>query len=305
MSPLRGDDDDLADLLSDLRATLDGLDRTLRDEERERDRGRDGPGDGDSEAQRASGSRGAPRPGDRRPASRSPGAGRRSRPRPPSAGELLRFTDEYTIPTVISLLEATIRSLELLRGVLRLVDPERSARPGGDGDRSRLPGPGSVARDEAARSVRRTLSELRTALSEADLPADAESRGIVEDARHLSAEIERRIAESERRRTDAGAAERAGSTRPSREEADDGGSVRIDVAEEGDGSGDGEGRSPSDDRTADADEGGAATEGSGDAVDVEAELRSIKDEVDGSRRPDAPDDPDDASGGDEGTADDR
>ena len=46
--------------------------------------------------------------------------GRRGPPRPPRLGELLRFTEEYTIPTLIALLEATIKSLELLQRPLRL-----------------------------------------------------------------------------------------------------------------------------------------------------------------------------------------
>ena len=49
---------------------------------------------------------------------------RQTPPRPPRLTELLRFTEQYTIPTVIALLETTITSLELVRGALRLVDPE-------------------------------------------------------------------------------------------------------------------------------------------------------------------------------------
>jgi len=48
---------------------------------------------------------------------------RRGPPRPPRLSELVRFTEQYTIPTVIALLETTIKSLELVQGTLRLADP--------------------------------------------------------------------------------------------------------------------------------------------------------------------------------------
>ncbi len=44
-------------------------------------------------------------------------------PRPPRPVELLRFADDHAIPTVIALLEANVRALELLRAALRLADP--------------------------------------------------------------------------------------------------------------------------------------------------------------------------------------
>lgn len=248
----RTESDDIDDLLSDLRTTLDRLDRTLREE----------AGRGDGRA----------------------GADRRTRPSPPSARELLRFTDEYTIPTLIAVLESTIRSLELLRGAIRLLDPDRAVRSEGDADRSRLPRPSDAAREEVAANARRALSELRTALAESDLPDDPESRDIIEDARGLSAEIERRIDESERRR-------RTGADRGDRDRA--GGSVRIDVSEEGDGANGGGDGARRDDG---GDDGGGGSDGADAAVDVEAELRSIKDEVEGARDGPAPDDGGDADG---------
>ncbi|SNR37153.1 DUF7547 family protein [Halorubrum vacuolatum] len=117
-------------------------------------------------------------------------------PRPPRFSELLRFTEQYTIPTLIALLETTIKSLELLRGTLRLADPGRGLdlddRSGDAVDRL------ADVRDGASAGLARSLSELRTALSEADLPEDAASRSIIEDARDLTAEIEARIEEGRR-----------------------------------------------------------------------------------------------------------
>ena len=95
------------------------------------------------------------------------------------------------------------------------------------------------------------LSELRRALAETDLPRDGEARDIVEDARELSAELERRI-------DDAGRAD--WSTR-------DDGPVSIDVREGDDG--------------VDAEEGNGSDESSDDGtdVDVESELDSIRESV--------------------------
>jgi hypothetical protein len=157
-------------------------------------------------------------------------------PRPPSPGDLLRFTEEYTIPTLVSLLEATIRSLELLRGVIRLVDPERSRPRAPDATGRRVIDGASTA-----------LSELRRALEEANLPQEGEARDIVEDARELSAELERRIDDAGRER---------GSAR-------DDDPISIDVRESDEGP--------------DADEGSDG--GSDGGVDVESELDSIRESV--------------------------
>ncbi len=244
----------------------------------------------------------------------SPGSGP---PRPPRLSELLRFTEEYTIPTVIAVLEATIRSLELLQRLLRLADPGRTGDGGVGRERtspSRALATG-VGRD-AADQVTRALEELQRALSEADLPQEPESRSILEDARSLSAEIEDRLAASRRSGGSRESAGEYGERRRDREESEDterrGGrprddreqGVRIDVTDAS-----GEGRS--DERGSlepDADAGDAGERGADDAsVDVESELQSIKDELDASRTPDEPDhddaDPADAEQADAGAAD--
>jgi hypothetical protein len=202
---------------------------------------------------------------------------RRGPPRPPRLSELVRFTEQYTIPTLIALLETTIKSLELLQGTLRLADPGRSVAEGAEEAGDRL----ADVRDGATSGLARSLSELRTALSEADLPEDAASRSIVADARDLTAEIESRIDEG-RREADAARDRRLGGSRGAdrddgsrtrdgeRSERDDTSEpVQIDVTEPG----------------ADGDD-EAESEASGDAadapeVDVESELESIKQQLDG------------------------
>lgn len=198
--------------------------------------------------------------------------------RPPSPGEILRFTDEYTIPTVISILEANIRALELLQKLLRLANPEGSAREATDTARRGVRGVRNV-RDDAVDGLDRALSELQRALSEADLPSDPESRDIVEDARSLTDEIERRIEESRsgrsRSRSRSSGRSRDGSDDYARSSQGDGGRsrggpVEIAVDEEADGG-------EVDDTTT-----STATDDDGDEaeIDVEAELQSIKDDLD-------------------------
>jgi hypothetical protein len=167
------------------------------------------------------------------------GGGRAPR-RPPSPAEFFRFTEEYTIPTLVALLETTIRSLELLGGVIRLLDPDQP-----------LSRESPSTPERVTRGATTALSELRRALSEVDLssedlPPDGEARDVLEDARRLSAELERQLA-------DAGAT--GGRTRGH-------GPVSIDVREDGD------------------DAGSAGNDGDGEtSVDVESELASIREEV--------------------------
>jgi hypothetical protein len=262
----------------DLPALLDDLDRTLaalRDELREAD---------DPSRQRAETADDSRLGGERRRGRR-----RSTRPRPPSLSELFRFTEQYTLPTLIATLETAIQSLELLRGMLRLADPERSAFERGDrarGSSVRLSdGVAGVGRG-AVSGVERALSELQTAISESDLPEDQSSRELLEDARRLSAEVSTRLAETSRESD----AERYGYRREeSSQTSDDAldrgvaepGAVEIDVVDERD-----RRERESHDRGSvaageETTDGERADETSTDApeVDVEAELASIKDEV--------------------------
>jgi len=156
--------------------------------------------------------------------------------RPPTPGEILRFTEEYTLPTVIALLEATVQSLELLRAVLRLAGPQ----PTEDRLHERL---ASRSGPEAT-ALRDALSDLRDALTGADLPEDSAAKSILTDARDLTEEIDDRLdepsADEGRERVESG--ERG---------------VAIDVEEEEE-----------------------------DGVDVDAELASIKESMEGDEKDD-------------------
>ncbi|WP_435130199.1 DUF7547 family protein [Halobaculum sp. D14] len=282
-------DEDFAALVDDLSDTLRDLRRELGERE---------PGDGGAD-------RDAERSGRRRSTRRTG----RFPPRPPGLGELVRFTNDYTIPSLIATLEATIELLELFRRFLQLAGPRdldsgRVTDPGGGRGR----GPGSLlssgvssAGERAAADVTDALGRLRTALDEADLPEDEESRDVVERARDLSAEIERRVAESR----DAVASQRDRERRTNR--GDD--AVTIDVTDEdGDGDGDSADTGSTDDGRVSGNGDGAGDDDAdrGDdespQVDVDAELESIKRTLGKAEGRDV--DGDGESGGDEPPADD-
>jgi len=161
--------------------------------------------------------------------------------RPPTPGEIIRFTEEYTLPTVIALLEATVQSLELLRAVLRLAGPGTTT----DGLRDEL-----ASRGEPERAaLREAVGDLRDALTGADLPEDSTARSILTDARELTAEIDARLDES--------AADRG----RERETAEGPGSASSGTGDESDGI-------------------VIDVEAEDEGVDVDAELASIKESMD-------------------------
>lgn len=167
-------------------------------------------------------------------------------PRPPSPREIIRFTDEYAIPTAIAILEANIRTLQLLRAVLR---GARGA-PRGEEVRDRASSLGRTT----AESVDRALADLQAAIEGADLPQDDEARSLLEEAKGLNREIRDRLAD----------ANRADSDDAPRGIGDEPGGTDV----------------PAD--PAGSDGGTGAEEEPSVEIDVDAELASIKDELDES-----------------------
>ncbi|WP_433630699.1 DUF7547 family protein [Halomicrococcus sp. NG-SE-24] len=213
-------------------------------------------------------------------------------PRPPTPGELLRFTGEYGIPTAIAVLEANVRALEMLQRVIRLVDPERdTAADAADQARDEL---GSRAQRASRATLDRldaALADLDEALTEGDLPREPTARRLLDEARRLNDDIREEVSAG-RERADAGRettasidAESTESDRADQRLGDD--AVDIAVREESDEDENGE-----DDRP---------------EVDVDAELRSIRKEL-GERDPDGSEESDDENdedanrdaGGDDG-----
>jgi len=177
---------------------------------------------------------------------RSPPSGPLGLPRPPTPREMARFTERFAIPTAIAVLEANIRALELFREALRLSDPALAAREESSAARDRAEALGRTTLDR----LDRALDDLLADLDEGTLPTDATARDIVEDARRLRDEVDERIAASEDR--DGG-------------RGDDGNRVQGE---------------PKRDHARTAAEGPAVSETAVE-IDVEDELRSIKDEVAG------------------------
>lgn len=283
-------DEDLAAVVSELSETLSALQNQLD----ERDR---------SERRARSDRRVVDDRWERRPA--------RDAPRPPAVGELFQFTSDYTIPTVVAVLEATIEALELLQGVIDLAAPGES--PERRGRRSRRDRRrGSVGRsllsDAVADSVSRTtdraatdaadaLARLRETLTEADLPNDEESRDLVADARELSAELERRVRES-RNLVDTERTRERRDARDTREPQSDG-PVTITVSDPDD-----DADSTSEDATEPEAETAEESDERAPEVDVDSELESIKREMGkGDEKADTDTDADSSSAIDGGEGD--
>lgn len=187
-----------------------------------------------------------------------PGGGRPA-PRPPRMREVLRFTEEYTIPTLISILEANIRLLRFSGAALRALDPEQSAIPSG-GDDGAVGRALDAGRGFSTDRLASGLEELNDALAGTDAP-DPEARELLSEAEELSAEIQERLRDA---RSGDG---RSGSRREGVDDSvarDD--AVHIDVE---DGNEEAAGDDDSDDEAP--------------APDVDAELDSIREEVRGSQ----------------------
>lgn len=198
---------------------------------------------------------------------REPPTGPLGMPRPPTPGEFLRFTEQYTLPALISLLETGIRVLELLSATIRLFQDERTAIDHTSRRRDDL----RERRDQIADVGRTTLEALDEALAELQAaapngqPVGPEVQRLLEDARDLGAEVDARLADATTDRADEDVYEidvQAGSG--------DGVDGRRDTGATGS---DARGDVPS--RSAEADP----------EVDVDAELDSIKDELDGREQP--------------------
>lgn len=159
---------------------------------------------------------------------REPPEGPLGLPRPPTPRELLRFTEQYTIPTTIALLEAAIRSLELLAAALRVADGRPIDAVSGS-SRTKL---STAGRDRIAATSRETLRTLDDALADLQSaargdPSNPEVRRLLEEARDLGAEVDDRLADATDD-TDPPEREPTGQSG----DADDRTGVEIDVDEE-------------------------------------------------------------------------
>jgi hypothetical protein len=180
--------------------------------------------------------------------------------------DLLRFTEQYTIPAVVSLLETNIRLLELTAGAIRLADGRLDDRAR-DGR-----GRGAVAVD----TLDRALDDLGGALR--GEPTDPDARALLEEARSLRREVRSQLAAE-------------GDPEPSEQSTRDGTdgeprSYTVPVRPEGDDA------RPARSARTDADA----------SVDVDAELETIRREVHGAAAGDEDEGTNEAEDGDEAGA---
>ncbi|MFC7080521.1 DUF7547 family protein [Halorussus caseinilyticus] len=187
-------------------------------------------------------------------------------PRPPTPREVLSFTGEYAIPTAIAMLEANVRALKALQQVIRLLDPERSVV---SEERDRLQSRAADASRLTLDRLESALEDVETTIREGDLPREDEARSILDDARRINREIRDRV-ESERREADETRErkrdiDRERSSSDSPDAGLDGGTT-IELTDESDADGESADDESAEERA---------------EVDVEAELRSIKDELEG------------------------
>ena len=181
--------------------------------------------------------------------------------RPPTPGELRRFTSDVAIPGLILVLESNIRALRLLQRALRLSE-------GADRTRRETEELGARARDVSETTLDRldsALADLQDAVE--GRPGDDEAADLLADARELRSEVRTRLREY--------ADDAADRARNSDDEA-------VDIPVDGDEDPEGD-DAPNDDGSSGAgdDEQDAQADGDEMGVDVDAELESIKREVDG------------------------
>lgn len=223
--------------------------------------------------------------------------------RPPTPSELRLFASDVAIPGLILVLETNIRALRLLQRALRLSEgTERTRREGAELSRR--------ARDVSETTLERlddALVDLQDAVE--GRPNDDEAADLLADARELRSEVQTRLREYSE-----GAADRAREAAERGDPDPDDGAVDITVDEPGESDATGNG----DDDTDDADS-VPGRDDSGDtddavddvAVDVDAELESIKRELDGNgstvddESDGRDDDPGDDQSGDDQTGDDQ
>jgi len=177
--------------------------------------------------------------------------------RPPTPRELRRFTSDVAIPGLILVLETNVRALRLLRRALQVSETA-------DRTREETAELGERARDVSETTLARldeALVELQAAVE--DRPQGDEAADLLEEARDLREEVQARL-------------------RDYTDEVEDGpdGPVQIDV----------EGSDDTDDAAADGedrddDDGGdplALDDSAAVDIDVDAELESIKRDLDGN-----------------------
>ncbi|WIV67284.1 DUF7547 family protein [Natrialbaceae archaeon AArc-T1-2] len=121
---------------------------------------------------------------------------RRSRLRPPTPDELLRFSDEVALPALVAILEANLRALEAFQRGLQLFRREREIRDGADRAVESTRTQATELRRTTLDQLDGALTELQRAAGDGTLPRDRRARELIEQARDLREEVDRRLREA-------------------------------------------------------------------------------------------------------------
>ncbi|OVE86165.1 DUF7547 family protein [Natronolimnobius baerhuensis] len=211
--------------------------------------------------------------------------------RPPTPQDVLAFTDKVAIPTALTVLKSSVRALEAFQRGLDLVRTEREVR-------DRTTDATDVA-SERANEVRKTtlsrldtvLSELQRAASSGALPADEDARDLLSEARDLRDDVDARLRDA----TSDSEPDDLSATESSSESNQFGSSpVEIDIDD----------GSPEADDSSDDESDESTDRNPGSAVDVDAELETLKDQYNEDES-DVDADASDAVADDEPSADDE
>ncbi|MEF8814450.1 MAG: hypothetical protein V5A55_11615 [Halovenus sp.] len=113
--------------------------------------------------------------------------------RPPTPGELSRFTSEVAIPGLILVLRTNIRVLELLRRTLRLADGRQPTE--GSGAATQVRNRAEQLGNASLSRLDDVLTELQSTLSARE--GDEEVEALLARARELQTELEAELAAGE------------------------------------------------------------------------------------------------------------
>lgn len=105
-------------------------------------------------------------------------------PNPPSIRDILRFTERYAIPTIITILQANIKMLELLAAVLRATDGNKIS----ESHRSQV----EQISQTTLKSLDSALSDLQQAV-EGGEPSSPEVKRLLTEAQSLREEINSKL----------------------------------------------------------------------------------------------------------------
>ncbi|EMA39115.1 DUF7547 family protein [Halobiforma nitratireducens] len=151
------DNDELAEAIRELTATVDELRRELEDET----------------------------------------SGPRRRPpfglRPPTPRDVLEFTDDVALPAALAVLKASVRALESFQRGLELVRTEREVRDRTDEATAATADRAAELRRTTLSQLDTVLGELQRAASDGALPADEDARDLLSEARELRDEVDSRL----------------------------------------------------------------------------------------------------------------